>query len=189
MSELTIAVKFTKPGLLGPGEAATGLTLSDIDIYLVEQPRAGGVGTLVLNAVNPTAEQPTVGVYTYTYTTADLDSYNYYAYAIYNGIVTLDQYYIGGMAGKEEVGVGSPGVKLWAYRVTRADNVTPIPGVSVWATTDLAGNDVVWVGVTDAAGYAKKDGLDPLVPLGSVYFWKFLAGYDDLQGPDLEVVV
>jgi len=188
MSELTIAVKLTKPGVLGPGEAATGLTLSDILIYVVEQDRAGGVGTLVLNGVNPTAEQPSVGIYTYTYAAADLDLYNYYAYAQYTGAVTLDQYYIGGMAGNEEPGAGSPGYKFWPYQVTLPDLVTPVPGATVWVTADSAGTIMLWTGITNATGWAKKNNQDPLLPLGTVYIWKFLAGYVDLQNPDTEVV-
>jgi hypothetical protein len=85
----------------------------------------------------------------------------------------------------------TPSLTFWPYRVTLPDLVTPIPGVRVWVTLTAAGTSpILWVGYTDAAGWAKDDnGYDPLLPLGNNYFWKHLAGYTDLQNPDLEVVV
>lgn len=84
----------------------------------------------------------------------------------------------------------TPGVVFFTYQVTLADNVTPVTGATVWVTLDLAGT--VQVGhlyVTDSNGYAKdSNGNDPLLPTGTVYFWKFKQGFVDNQNPDTETV-
>lgn len=65
----------------------------------------------------------------------------------------------------------------------------PIDGVQVWISTDIAGADVVWSGVTDAFGIARdtanlqKPFLDP----GTYYFWSQKSGYS-FSNPDTEVV-
>lgn len=80
------------------------------------------------------------------------------------------------------------GFSFWPYQVTYLGN--PVDGVKVWVTPDAAGSeDPIWVGYTDATGFAFDDGgKDPLLPLGNNYFWKWKAGWQDLDNPDLEVV-
>lgn len=77
----------------------------------------------------------------------------------------------------------------YTYIVTNSVTTLPIAGVEVWFTTDAAGNNIVWVGTTDAAGVARdaQGGL-PFLDPGPYYVWKQRAGYTDDQNPDLEVV-
>ena len=58
----------------------------------------------------------------------------------------------------------------------------PIPGVDVWATTDIAGNNTIASGVTDAFGKVLFH-LDE----GTYYIWRQLAGWD-FDNPDTEIV-
>lgn len=88
MSSITIGVVFTK----NEGEPATGLTLSDIDIYLFRRTRATGAVTTLWNPQNPT-EEVGGGIYTRSYATADMALYEYYGYAHYTGVVSLDSDY------------------------------------------------------------------------------------------------
>lgn len=76
-----------------------------------------------------------------------------------------------------------------AFTYTVTDGVNPLDGVDIWITTDVAGNNVLWKGRTDALGVARdvNDKLPYLDP-GTYYFWKQMGGYIDDQNPDVEVV-
>lgn len=81
------------------------------------------------------------------------------------------------------------GAIAYTYTVTNSVSGLPVEGVEVWITTDLAGNNVVWNGDTDAFGVARDDnGNLPRLDAGSYYFWKQRAGLIDDQNPDTEVV-
>lgn len=76
------------------------------------------------------------------------------------------------------------------YTYTVRDTITtnPIPGVEVWITTDVAGNNVVWNGNTDAFGVARDEsGALPLLDPGIYQFWSQKAGYN-FPNPDAETV-
>lgn len=77
----------------------------------------------------------------------------------------------------------------FTYTVNNSATLLPIEGVEVWITTDLAGTNVVWNGVTDALGVARdvNDNLPWLDP-GTYYFWKQGVGMSDDDNPDTEVV-
>lgn len=76
----------------------------------------------------------------------------------------------------------------WPYTVYEPDGVTPIAGVDVWTSTDAAGTNIVWRGVTDAFG-AARDVVNeqPWLDAGTYYFWRQAAGYT-FTNPDTEVV-
>ena len=58
------------------------------------------------------------------------------------------------------------------------DGDDPLAGVDVWITTDEAGGNVVWRGVTDAFGNPRNGaGNHPLLDAGTYYVWCQLAGY------------
>lgn len=78
----------------------------------------------------------------------------------------------------------APPVGSIAYTYTLLSTVgsVPLPGASVWVTTDLAGANAVALGTTDAAGIVVFN-LQP----GTYYFWRALAGYE-FSNPDTEVV-
>ncbi len=87
----------------------------------------------------------------------------------------------------------TPDVTFWQYRVTDmpGGGGNPIQGVYVWVirTNDPNGL-VIWDGFTDVDGFAVDGmGRDPLVPLGTNYFWKWKPGFADDDNPDIEVVV
>ena len=88
MSSITIGIVFTKDG----GDPATGLTLSDIAIYLKSRLKSDGAVATVWNGVAPT-EEVGGGIYTRTYASADEATYEYFGWAVYGGAETLDSNY------------------------------------------------------------------------------------------------
>lgn len=74
------------------------------------------------------------------------------------------------------------------YTYTVTDGVNPIEGVEVWFSTDIAGNNIVFKGYTDAFGivldeYNQLPWLDP----GTYYVWSQKVGWSFVL-PDTEVV-
>lgn len=83
----------------------------------------------------------------------------------------------------------TPGAIAFTYTVTNTATLAPIEGVEVWITTDIAGNNTIWNGHTDALGVARDDnGNLPYLDPGTYYFWKQLGAYLNNQVPDTEVV-
>ena len=189
MTDLTVSVRFTVTGALGAGEPATGLALADIELFLVEQDRATGAETIIWDsdtvAVNPTAEMSKVGVYNRILTTADLDLYNYHASARYIGATSLDQDWVNGSLGLDNIPVGT--AVEFPYIVQEADT-TPIEGVKVEIHRNAAGTDVYWVGWTNALGEARDSyGNYPRLDPGTWYFFRTKGGYS-FSNPDTEVI-
>lgn len=81
---MIVTILFTQDS----GQPATGLTLTDIDLYLYRRTRADGTVATVWDGVNPT-EEIGGGLYSRSYTD-DPDTYDYYGYAQYTGATTLD---------------------------------------------------------------------------------------------------
>lgn len=80
------------------------------------------------------------------------------------------------------------GAVAYTYTVKNTVTTNPIPGVEVWITTDVAGNNVVWNGYTDAFGIAKDEsGALPLLDPGTYQFWCKKPGFN-FANPDEEVV-
>lgn len=184
MSDLTIAVFFTQ----GTGTPSTGLTLTDINLYLTRQNRATGVDSVVWDGTqHPTEEIDNIGAYIRIYTGADLDTYNYYARGQYVGAVVLDTDNVTGATGIEKLPIGT--AIEFTYTVTNSVTGLPVPAVTVTVSTDLAGTNLVWSGFTDAFGVARDVNGDlPRLDAGTYYFWKWKSGYIDDQNPDTEVV-
>ena len=108
MGDITVAARFTFPGVDGPGEPAPGLTLADIDFKLTRQHRVTLVDTIIWDGTqNPTDEFAQVGVYGRKYQGADLDLYNYYLTAHYTGATALDQLWVNGALGIEYLPLGT----------------------------------------------------------------------------------
>lgn len=188
MTDLTVAILFTKAGPSGPGLPAEGLTLSDIDLYLTEQDRATGVDAVIWDGTqNPTDEMDNVGGYIRIYAGADLDDNNYYASGRYNGVTVLDQYYVQGAVGIDLIPLGT--AVEHPYIVYEPDGITPIDGVSVEIHRNAAGTDIYWVGTTNGLGEARDTyGLYPRLDPGTWYFFRRKGGYT-FSNPDLEQVV
>ena len=186
MPDLTVMARFTKSGVLGPGEPATGLVLADIDLWLVQQDRASGAETIIWNGTqHPDTELTDVGAYFLIYGGADLDDYNYIATARYDGIETLDQHWINGGVGADNVPLGT--ALNWPYQVVESDS-TPIEGVKVEIHRNIAGDDVYWVGWTNAFGYTLDIyGNAPRLDPGTWYFFRKKGGVK-FDNPDIEVV-
>ena len=183
MSDLTIMVFFTK----NTGEPATGLALADIDLYLTRVDRATGADAVVWNGTqNPTEEIDNIGAYIRILTTEDLDTYHYAARGTYTGATVLDTDHVTGATARDNIPCGT--ALEFTYTVTDSGTGLPIDGVDVDISTDLAGSNVVWCGVTDAFGVARDEGGNlPRLDPGTYYFWRNKSGYI-FADPDTEVV-
>lgn len=83
----------------------------------------------------------------------------------------------------------TPGAIAYTYTVTDSVTGDPVEGVGVWITSDIAGNNVVWKGTTDALGVARDDNNSlPYLDAGTYYLWKQKSGFIDAQGPDTEII-
>jgi len=185
MADLTCITSFSQNTGDDP---AIGLALADIDLYLTAVHRATGVRTVVWNGTqNPTFEVDNVGAYGRIYAAGDLDTYNYILGGNYTGVAAIDNDWVTGAVGINEPPIGT--AIAYTYTVTDSVTLLPVEGVEVWVSTDLAGVNIVWYGVTDAFGVA-RDRFDwlPRLDAGAYYFWKQRAGYVDDQNPDTEVV-
>lgn len=82
----------------------------------------------------------------------------------------------------------NPNAVPFTYTVTNSAGGLPIAGVEVSISTDLAGANVIWSGVTDAFGVA-RDSLNslPYLDPGTYYFWSHKVSYT-FTNPDTEVV-
>lgn len=76
----------------------------------------------------------------------------------------------------------------YTYTVTNSVTGLPVEGVEVWFTTDAAGHNVVWSGVTDAFGVA-RDVLEskPWLDAGTYYVWRQKTWFA-FTNPDVEIV-
>lgn len=75
------------------------------------------------------------------------------------------------------------------FTYTVDDGSTAIEGAQVWISTDSAGNNVIWTGITDASGVARDAVNDerPFLDPGTYYFWVQKTGYS-FNNPDQESV-
>lgn len=75
------------------------------------------------------------------------------------------------------------------FTYTVLDNVAnPVQGAEVWISSDVAGNNIVWIGTTDAFGVARDlANRLPRLDAGTWYFWTHKVGYS-FSNPDTEVV-
>lgn len=82
-------------------------------------------------------------------------------------------------------GGGCAGAGAVEFVYTLTDDVTtfPIGQAVVWATTDIAGNNVIASGQTDDFG-----NVTFYLDVGTYYFWSKRAGYN-FSNPDVETVV
>lgn len=77
--------------------------------------------------------------------------------------------------------VAGTGAVTWTYTVTLADT-TPVGGVAVWVTSDIAGTTVLASGLTNASGVVTF-----YLDAGTVYVWCKKDGYT-FTNPDTETV-
>ena len=80
-----------------------------------------------------------------------------------------------------ELGQAGAGSIASTYTVVDGDE-DPIDGVSVWVSTDLAGDNVVASGTSNVSGEVVF-----YLDAGTYYIWSQKAGYD-FTNPDTEVV-
>jgi hypothetical protein len=85
---MLVVAQFTQGG----GAPATGLTLTDIDLYLWRRNKVTGAIAAIWSPQNPSAEVGAAGQYVRSYA-EDLDTYDYFAYAEYTGVAALDSDY------------------------------------------------------------------------------------------------
>lgn len=77
----------------------------------------------------------------------------------------------------------------YTYTVTDGVSMLPIEGVSVAITTDVAGLNVIFSGITDAFGVLRHPETSelPFLDPDDYYFWSKKAGYSFVN-PDMETV-
>ena len=169
------------------GDPATGLTLSDIDIYLWRVNKSTGAREAVWSGENPTLEIGG-GLYRRPYTSEDLDTYEYYAYAQYTGGQSLDSNYslqeclVQNTLDAIASAVSGAGAITFTYTLTSSEDGSPIADASVWVTTDAAGDNVVASGTTDVNGQVVF-----YLDAATYYVWRQKSRWN-FTNPDTEVV-
>jgi hypothetical protein len=78
--------------------------------------------------------------------------------------------------------LGGAGAITWTYTLTDGDTGLPISNANVWATTDIAGANIVASDETDLNGIVTF-----YLDAGTIYIWRQKAGYN-FNNPDIEVV-
>ena len=174
---MIVAALFTKSN----GQPATGLTLTDIDLYLYARAKSDGAMSTIWNGENP-SEEVGGGLYSKAYA-ADTTTYDYFAYAHYTGSTTLDVDYALMDHPFAVSGTAGSGALTWPYTVTDEDTGVAIADVDVWVTTDEAGENTIASGKTDQSG-----NVTFYLDAGTVYVWKQKSGYNPTTNPDTEVV-
>jgi hypothetical protein len=179
---LVITVFFTAGG----GVPATGLTLADIDLYLTSYEYATGTEAVIWNTERATQEIDDMGSYIKVYANEDLGRYAYFARGEYTGALALDTDNVTGVMGRE---LFPAGANEYTYTVTNSVTLAPVVGADVWVTSDLAGANVAWRGVTDAFGVA-LDVFDrkPWLDTGTWFFFTQSPGFTADAFPDIETV-
>ena len=86
------------------------------------------------------------------------------------------------MAPSADLVFGAAGSVDWTYTVYEPDGVTPLPGCSVYVSSDIAGTNRSETRVTDSLGRVAF-ALNP----GNVYVWRSHVGFE-FTDPDLEEV-
>lgn len=100
---ITVVALFTKNN----GQPATGLTLSEIALYLYRRAKSGGAVTTLWNGEHPT-EEIGGGLYSRAYTGEDEATYGYYGHAYHSGATSLDcDYAVNGYRQDTSVQAGS----------------------------------------------------------------------------------
>lgn len=76
----------------------------------------------------------------------------------------------------------------FTYTLTNIVDGLPIAGANIWFSSDIAGLDVVWAGMTDTFGVARDmDAKLPRFDPGTYYVWRQKSGWV-FNDPDTEVV-
>lgn len=81
------------------------------------------------------------------------------------------------------------GCSSYTYTLINAVTLNPVDNAKIWITTDAAGNNVIWNGVTDVFGVARDEAnLKPCLDAGTYYIWAKKHGGVANAWPDTEVV-
>lgn len=171
MASLIFYGHFTKSSI---GEA--GLTPT-INVYKIT--RADSTTVLQVNA--DSAFEVGDGMYAYRLDDANLNLYDYVG-VFKSADATLDFREIPSLWSLYGVILSGNGTVSWTYTLTDSVSGLPVAGASIWATTDVAGTNIVASGTSDTFGQVTF-ALDP----GTYYIWAYKPGYN-LGGPDTEVV-
>jgi len=156
MANLMVLVAYTRNSGDIP---ATGLTLTDIDLYLTSVNRATGVDAVVWDgSQNPTFEVDNTGVYGRILATGDLDAYNYVGGGLYTGAVVLDNDWVVGSTGRVEASAAEVANALLAHSVIasalrHATDLTLYRG-DTWSQVitgmgDLTAATDIWFGIKE----------------------------------------
>jgi hypothetical protein len=76
----------------------------------------------------------------------------------------------------------------FTYTLEDQRSGVPIANVVVWISTDINGNNIIWIGKTNIAGEAvDTQGQKPWLVPDTYYFWRHRAGYV-FTDPDTETI-
>lgn len=132
MSDLTVLAHYTTNTGDNP---VTGLTLSEIDLYLTAINRTTGAETVIWDGTqNPAFEVSNTGTYGRLYLLADFDTYNYSGGAQYTGTETVDNAWVSGTIGEGVTFAGDEGTEdkfFMSILVTHKNNPTGTELVTV----------------------------------------------------------
>jgi hypothetical protein len=166
------------------------ITFVMVDITLTEVPGLG-VGFVLEVSKNGGAFNAATGVlfgeisdgwYYYDLTAAECNTIGPLS-VIVNGVGCIQQNL------EYVVQQRTAGCISFAYTVTDSVTLLPISNVSVWFSTDVAGTNIVWSGITDAFGVARDaGGFTPCLDAGTYSVWKQKVGYTPDFWPDTEIV-
>ena len=166
-----------------PSDWATGLTLADIQITILQVRKSDKVVTTVVNA-QPAQAEIGMGYYAYYYDAIELDTYDYLTAVEYVGLEDVTPKAISGRLDADvhtRATLGAGAIE-WTYTLTEQGTGNPIPDADVWISTDIAGSHVIANGRTDANGEVTF-WLDP----GTIYCWRQKSGWN-FDNPDEEIV-
>jgi len=122
------------------------------------------------------------GWYSYLSTAGEADTAGPVAFTAI-GVGTIQQNLEYVVRSRNAIGVD------YTYTVTNSVTTLPIAGVAVSVTTDIAGNNIIFNGQTDAFGVLRHLETDekPFLDPGPYYFWSQKSGFS-FTNPDLETV-
>jgi hypothetical protein len=158
----------------GSGGEVTGLGAG----LTMQIAKAGGA----FAAVGGTQAEMGSGWYSYLSTAAEADT---------DGPVSVTATGAGAIQQNLEYVVTARNIQgvFYTYTVTDSVSSLPIAGAVVSISTDIAGSNVVFSGVTDSLGVLRHISTNqkPFLDPNPYYFWTSAAGYT-FTNPDLETV-
>jgi hypothetical protein len=183
MSNLVVAVAFTK----NSGEPATGLTLTDITLYLTARNKSTGALTVVWDGTETAESEVTnTGIYTRVYASADLNTYDYFARGSYGGVTVLDTSHV--MGAYDSVGPDVWGNTIRTLTQSAAAVVAAVSGSDItilrgdsWSATltglgDISARTKLWFTVKNRSDHTDSEAIVQIEETAGLVYLNGAAG-------------